>query len=234
MREYFTRDEDHKQVVIEVDPNAYGHSQRLKWLLSVFIKFDTEAFSEQYEQFLDTKASLIGLLEQTQESRYVGSRTLDGWIELYFYTADSKNFTKKTAAFFHNFEYPFETHIVKDAKWDFYTHNLYPTEQEWHIIQTHKIIEMLQEEEDAIEVVRPVEHYVSFATPTQKERFVAKLPLNGFEYKDEISSEEFDNGIALVKTHNVTPETLQEEITTLYELLAPEQGSYELWSTQLA
>ena len=235
MREYFTRVEDGQEITIEVNPNAYGYSQKLKWLLSVFIKFDiANSSSEQYEQFLDTKESLISFLEHSAASKFVGSRNVDGWIELYFYTPDSKDFTKKTSSFFQNFEYPFETHIVKDTKWDFYTYNLYPTEQEWHIIQTQKIIEMLKEEEDTLEVPRPVEHYISFATPTQKERFVARLPLEGFRYEDEIDSEEFDNGIALVKNHDITLDTLKNEIQTLYTLIAPEQGSYELWSTQLA
>ena len=234
MREHFSREEDNTLVMIEVEPNAYGYSQKLQWLLSLFIKFDaSDETAENYEQFLDTKESLIQFLEHDENSKYVGSRVVDGWSELYFYTRDSKNFTKRSASFFQEFEYPYETNIVKDAKWSFYTNHLYPTQTEWFMIQSQKIIEMLQEEGDDTTQPHQVEHYVYFDTPTQKERFVAKLPLEGFEYKDEISSEEFDNGIALMKTHSVTPEVVQQEILKLLDFLQAENGYYELWSTTL-
>ena len=235
MLEEVIRNEGDQVVKIEVDPNAYGYMQKFPWLLSLFIKFDSQEHSmEECEQFLDTKESLITFLQLDNTSKYVGSREIDGWSELYFYTQNSKDFTKKVAAFLQDFEYPFETNIVKDAKWEFFKKTLYPTEEEWDAIESKRIIKMLYEEGDDIMVPRKVEHYVYFDTPTQKERFVERLPLEGFAYQDEISTEDFENGVALVKEHNVGVDTIAHETALLREAIAPQNGHYALWSTTMA
>ena len=94
-------------------------------------------------------------------------------------------------------------------------------------------IYLLEEEGDTLEVPRMVEHYISFDTPTQKERFVNALTQDSFSFKDEISSEEFENGIALSKEHSVTREAVAVVVEELFEMIKNEQGYYEGWSTTL-
>ena len=209
--------------------------QKYSWLFSVFIKFDLEdETQEKYEEFLDTKASIIVTVEHNEDARYVGSRVVDGWTELYFYAKDSKSLNSKVSSILSSLEYAYEANVVKDPKWDFFNFNLYPSELEFHNIESLDIIEQLEEEGDKIEQQRSVEHYVFFDTPTQKERYIKELSLEGFEYKDDISSEEFDNGIALVKTHDVLPETLEKVVFEICESLKKDHGSYAGWSTTLA
>jgi len=128
----------------------------------------------------------------------------------------------------------YESNVVRDAKWDFHYRNLAPTELELCHIQSEKIIFLLQEEGDNLEIPRVVEHYVSFETPTQKNKFINSLNLEGFSFKDEISSDEFENGIALVKMHAVTSEEVQKVVNELFEAIKKKQGYYEGWSTLLA
>ncbi len=92
---------------------------------------------------------------------------------------------------------------------------------------------MLQEEGDELSTPRDVEHYISFDTATQKERFIKNIITYGFEFKDDISSEEFEHGAALVKFHSVTNEELRNVVEELYELIKKEHGYYEGWSTTL-
>jgi len=235
MREFFNRVEDGYEILVEIEPNAYAYSNKYGWLLSIFIKFDaTDDTKEGFEEFLETKESLIIALEHDKKAKYVGSRFIDGWSELYFYAVDSKELDKLVANILAPSSYVYESHVVRDSKWDFHHKNLEPTELELTHIQSNKIIYLLEEEGDVLSIIRPVEHYISFDTPTQKERFLHNLELEGFTFKDEISSDEFENGIALLKEHAVTQEEVQKNVQELFKAIKKENGYYEGWSTILA
>lgn len=234
MRELFQRKEDENIVGIEVDLNAFAYSNVYPWLLSVFIKFDIVNESEiSYEEFLELKESLIISLEHDELAKYVGSRMVDGWYELYFYSKDSKDIDSKVSSMLLSSPYVYESNIVRDTKWDFHYKNLAPSELELCHIESEKIIALLKEEGDNLELPRIVEHYISFELPTQKNRFVNTLELEGFTIKDDISTEEFEHGLALVKEHNVTSEELKNVIELLFVEIKKAQGYYEGWSTTL-
>lgn len=234
MREIFTRQEDGILVHIEVDMNAFAYVKRFSWLFSVFVKFDAlDESSDGFEEFLESKESLIIALENKDTAKYVGMRIVDGWSELYFYSDDSKELDTTVAKMLTPNNYKYESSVVKDAKWDFHYKNIFPTELELCHIESEKIIFLLQEEEDDVTIEREVEHYVSFETPTQKNRFINTLNLEGFSLKDEIDSEEFENGVALVKRHAVSSEAVREVVEELFASIKKNQGFYEGWSTTL-
>jgi len=234
MRDFFKRVEDGSEIIVETDSSAYGYSQRYDWLLSVFIKFDMASESgEGFEEYLELKESLIIALEHDEKAKYVGGRSVDGWSELYFYAADSKGLVAQVDAILKDSGYKYESSVVRDAKWDFHYKNLTPNELEFAHMQSEKIIYLLEEEGDVLDMPRIVEHYVSFDTPTQKERFLDALTQESFQFKDEISSEEFENGIALTKEHAVTEEVLKAVVEELFVMIKSQNGYYEGWSTTL-
>jgi regulator of RNase E activity RraB len=235
MREYFTRIEDKSTIHIEINLNAFAYSGENPWLFSVFIKFDgVDESKNGFEEFLETKESLVIALEHEEKAKYVGARNVDGWSELYFYAKDSKELEHVAQHILRESNYVYESSIVKDTKWNFHHKNLTPSELEQCHIQSEKIIFMLKEEDDDLSVVRPVEHYISFELPTQKNRFINTLDIEGYTLKDEISSEEFEHGIALIKEHDLQSETLKAEIDKLFIAIKKCQGYYEGWSTTLA
>nr|WP_275853677.1 DUF695 domain-containing protein [Sulfurimonas sp. SAG-AH-194-C20] len=220
---------------MEIDLNAFAYSSNNPWLFSVFIKFDgLDESLNGFEEFLETKESLIIALEHQEKAKYVGTRNVDGWSELYFYAKDSKELDSVAQHILKESTYVYESNVVRDAKWDFHHKNLIPSELEQCHIQSEKIIFMLKEEEDDLSKKRKVEHYISFELPTQKNRFINSLDIKGYILKDEISSEEFEHGIALLKEHDVRSETLKSEIDTLFKEIKKCQGYYEGWSTTLA
>jgi len=234
MRDFFTRKNGSEIIFIEVDMEAEELKSKYPWLFSVFIKFDTmDKNSQNYEEFLELKESLIIALEYDGNVKYVGSRVLDGWSEFYFYSINSKELNSLAVAILKDSNYLNESNVVKDTKWDFFFKHLLPTQDEYHHIQSSKIIFLLEEEGDKLNEVREVEHYVSFTTPTQKNRFLDNLTLDGFSFKDEVSSEEFENGIALVKQHCIEEEVVKEVVDSLLLEIKKENGYYEGWSTTI-
>jgi hypothetical protein len=234
MRENFQRLEDGDLINIEVDLNAFAYSNRYSWLFSVFIKFNSlDENSNAFEEFLETKESLIIALEHDEKAKFVGMRVVDGWSEFYFYAQDSKSLDSTVAKILKPSDYIYESNVVKDSKWEFYNRNLFPTELELCHIESDKIIFLLEEEGDDLFKSRMVEHYVSFETPTQRDRFLKNLNIEGFSFKDDISSDEFDNGIALIKEHSVTRDEAKKVIENLFTEIKKENGYYEGWSTTL-
>ncbi len=234
MREIFKRLENDTLFNIEIDIDAGGYKEDYPWLFSVFVKYDgLDDSTESYEEFLETKESLIIAIEYEDKAKYLGSRIVDGWSEFYFCASSSKELNSMVTAMLKNTGYVYESNIIKDKKWNFYETQLFPTELELIHIQSSKIIFLLEEEGEDLSIPRDVEHYVSFLTPTQKNRFVNTLDIEGFSFKDDISSEEFEHGVALVKKHTVTEEDVKKVVEELFLKIKEEQGFYEGWSTTL-
>lgn len=235
MREVYERVEDNTPISIEVDTDAIDMKHEFNMLFSVFVKPNlTGNTVDVYEECLELKESMIIAVEYEGNAKYVGTRIVDGWHEIYFYTSTAKELNTLVASLLGESGHMYESHVVKDKKWDFYEKQLFPTELDFAHIQSDKIILLLQDEGDDLAVPRDVEHYVSFETPTQKERFIENVQKDGFIFKDDIANDEFAHGVALVKSHDVTKKTLQEVVDSLFEKIKESHGYYEGWSTTLA
>jgi len=236
MREIYTKIEDDQIATIEVNLDATEFKDTHPWLLSVFLKYD--GFDESktgYEEYLETKESLIIALEHENSAHYLGCRVVDGWSELYFCAKHSKGLEKVVNTILKTSDYVYESNVVKDTKWGFYETQLFPSELDFAHIQSAKIIFLLKEEGEDLDIQRDVEHYASFLTPTQKNKFInILLDLDlGYSFKDDISSDEFEHGVAFVKKHAVDEEAVKEVVQEIFAEIKKMQGYYEGWSTTL-
>ncbi len=234
MREIFKKTVDGSLVNIEIDVDADEFKSGRPWLFSVFVKYEgLDETKDGYEDFLETKESLIIALEHTNKANYVGSRIIDGWSEFYFHCEDSKDLNSIVAKILSSTGYVYESNVVRDTKWNFYETQLFPSELELHHIQSAKIIFLLEEEEDDLSVEREVEHYAVFDTATQKDRFVEHAKELGFAFKDDIATDEYEHGVALVKIHMPREEEVKKVVEELFPEIKKEHGYYEGWSTTL-
>ena len=232
MREVFSRVEDGQEVNIEVCLDAKEHKETSSWIFSVFIKFDS--LNDDLEEFFETKESLIIALEHENRANYVGNRLVGDWSEVYFYAEDSKQLDAITAKMLKPTKYMYESNVARDKEWEFFDFNIFPTDLELCLMQSQHIISLMQEEGDDKSIVREVEHYSSFDTLTQKTRFVENALTCGFVFKDDISSDELEYGVALTKEHSLDEDELRKVISPLLDFIKEEHGEYELWSTTLA
>ncbi len=234
MRNIYKKLQDDVLYTIEYEEDALDYKAEHPWLFSVFIKFDNfDDAKDGYEEFLETKESLIIAIEYENTAKYVGTRVVEGWSEIYFYASDSKGFNTTVADILNPSKYVFESNIVKDAKWNFFETQLLPSELEHHHIISSQIIFLLEEEGDDLFNSREVEHYAVFDTQTQKDRFTELSRESGFEYKDDLSTDEYAYGVAVVKSHNILEDEVKKVVEEIYELIKKEHGYYEGWSTTL-
>lgn len=221
------------QIEVELELDYEKLAKKNGTLLSVFIKYDPLHRQEEIDTFLELKESLILGLEHKLHAIYAGMRVADGWSELYFYAPSAKELSNAVKKYLSDTPYPYESNGVRDAKWEFYQKQLLPTPLEEQHIQSIKTLVLLAEEGDLLTAVREVEHYIVFDTQSQKERFIPKAEKLGYAVKDDLSSEEFSYGVALVKEHDVTYDTIKALVTELFMLATQEQAYYEGWSTTL-
>ena len=229
MLEKFIRD----GVFIEVNLGDIRNESELEYLISVFVKFNAlHEEVEKIEAFLDFKEQVIEALEKM--AVYIGMRVVDGWSEFYFYSKESKGIEQKISAIFSGSGYVYETSVVRDNKWDFYYKNLFPSDLEMYLIYSKKIVLQMMAEGDDLSVPREVEHYVSFDTQSQKERFLRSIEEIGFHYKDDVDNKELAHAVAITKEHALDQDSLKQNISDLLELVKKDHGRYELWSAPLA
>lgn len=218
---------------IEVNLGDIRNETELEYLVSVFVKFNAlHEEIERVEKFLDFKEKVINALEK--EAVYIGMRVIDGWSEFYFYSKESKGIEQKISAIFSGSGYVYETSVVRDNKWDFYYKNLFPTDLEMYLIYSKKIVLQMMAEGDNLVEPREVEHYVSFDTASQKERFLDSIGEIGFRYKDDVDNKELAHAVAITKEHALDQDSLKKNISELLELIKKDHGRYELWSAPLA
>lgn len=217
---------------IEVNLGDIRNESELEYLISVFVKFNAlHEDIEEVEEFLNFKERVIDALEK--EAVYIGMRVVDGWSEFYFYSKESKGIEQKIASIFSGSGYVYETSIIRDNKWNFYYKNLFPSDLEMYLIYSKKIVLQMMAEGDNLEVPREVEHYVSFDTASQKERFLKSIDKIGFRYKDDVDNKELAHAVAITKEHSLDQDSLEKNISELLELIKKDHGRYELWSAPL-
>ncbi len=220
-------------IFVEVNLGDIRNESELEYLISVFVKFNAiHEDIENVEKFLNFKEKVIEALEK--DAVYIGMRVVEGWSEFYFYSKESKGVEQKISAIFSGSGYVYETSITKDNKWNFYYKNLFPTDLEMYLIYSKKIVLQMMAEGDNLAAPREVEHYVSFDTQSQKERFLKSIEGIGFTYKDDIDNKELAHAVAIAKEHALDQDSLEKNICELLELVKKDHGRYELWSAPLA
>lgn len=226
---YFTRVSDSTEQKIGIDLDFYHNLPNAKRLYSlwVFIKStQIDALQERITQEL----------QQSHKAQFVAIREADGWSELYYYATNEKGFTKLIQQIMSEYNLLFECGSHKDNRCRLYLEELYPSELEFHQIESRHIIETLLLEGDTIEQPREVEHYAFFQTEANMLRFVEAIKELGFHLKQSIiqSESDYPYGAIVAKEHSVTLEVVQNTIADLLEKIMLEHGYYEGWSTTLS
>jgi regulator of RNase E activity RraB len=244
MREFYTQIEDGSLVKIEVELEAEENIMDkaiYPWLYTVFIKLKSPLpnglADEDEEDFLsECKDRLAIKLQEKEKAVYVGSKTRDGWYELYFYLEDPKGVENKTKDLLNAFGYKYESNAVKDRKWNIYEVSLCPNAKQAHHIQSHQIIEEMAEEGDDLSKPREVEHYILFEIASLREKFEELLVEKALTCKGDFEreDEEYIYGLAVAIEHNLEAETINETTDMLMDLCKEHHGHYEGWSASLA
>lgn len=202
------------------------------------------SYSDSRENGLpsDTEFDKLAEIENSIEAElakvsavFVGRLYCDRRMDIYFYLEPSANADSAVKQALTRFpSYDFRTRINSDKDWETYFDFLYPSPMQMQSIQNDLIIRNLLEHGDILEKERQVDHWIYFAQPHEREKYLSAIKGKGFrvesmeqvEYKTERPFK-----LQISRNDKVTPEATDQYIIELWKIANECNGVYDGWET---
>jgi len=128
-------------------------------------------------------------------------------------------------------EYVHKSDTERSCYWD----DLFPTDNDWQVIQDIRVQDALREEGDSLTTPRPIEHWTYFRNEADRERFVALLG-NRFDACELYETPDSDRGIYTAKLKHIgLPDYRSMNSTTIFLNNTAREcgGDYDGWETEV-
>lgn len=168
---------------------------------------------------------------------FAGRITSNGFRDFYFFGENTilmKKQVSSTIAEFPKYEFNFEHKL--DKEWSVYFDFLYPSPRQMRVIRNRQVLEQVEKLGDSLTKPRIVFHWIYFKTQkelNQFENFTANL---GFETKNKVKTEEFDEYkfvILISRVDKVGYDDIDDYVLKLWEKALELNGDYDGWETSL-
>jgi hypothetical protein len=183
-------------------------------------------------QSLNAFEDALQALVQQQESTYVGRVTVDGHRHFYIYTSDSEDaWSSRLDALGRSHGYSLAYAMKTDDGHGGYWQELYPTEDDWQVIQDLRVIQALAEQGDDGTTPRSIDHWAYFPSQIAAERFSHWAQEQGY---GSLATDIADDGKfrvrfaheGTVRLGNITSHTIK-----LRRKASEVGGEYDGWET---
>ncbi len=126
-----------------------------------------------------------------------------------------------------------EISIAEDPKWEFYLNTLYPDafEKQWKI--DREVIEQLKANNDNLQILREINHWIYFPEIKSREDFKRNLNSNFYRIVEEETLQESQYPYRLIISHTSTVEfeTINKITTVLLKKTIEAGGNYDGWES---
>jgi hypothetical protein len=186
----------------------------------------------------------IGFIEDRLEmeslryrvGKYIGRIVTQGSVNfIYCLKLDFEWGDVANAAMKHFDAYTFESGSRVDTEWEVYQKLLFPSANEWQIIQNHRTCDQLKEAGDNLRLPRAIEHKSYFDLPQKRDSFARQIETEGFKVQKEIEPSEETPLYGLQFYRIDTPYYYDIDALTLAIIDQSEHfgGQYDGWETSL-
>ena len=118
---------------------------------------------------------------QSDKDILVAVLTVQGEVTWYFYSQAPEALQERLSATWDSeFGYTYQVECSEDKPWNFFLKGLYPNIYEKQTIYNREILSACQENEDQVEVPRPIEHWLYFDTEQDMLSAIEKAAALGF------------------------------------------------------
>lgn len=165
---------------------------------------------------------------------YVGRVTVDRHRYFYFFTTQNESAWKKLAkALTAQFGFVLDVSCQDDPSHSGYLKDLYPTADDWRVIQDMKVIDAVQNAGDDGSQARQIDHWCYFDSDHAARRFIVWAVENGFEHDAEGSGRDEDGRYRVRLRHSGTLEIsdITHYTITLRRKAEELGGEYDGWET---
>ena len=178
---------------------------------------------------------------QSDKDILVAVLTARGEVTWYFYSQASEALQERLSATWDSsMGYTYQVECSEDKQWNFFLKGLYPNIYEKQTIYNREILYACQENEDQVEVPRPIEHWLYFDTEQDMLTAIEKAAALGFTVysSEKVVPEEGkevqeDLGYCLILSKENTPVQIDGDTWDLIDIALDTHGNYDGWETIL-
>lgn len=171
-----------------------------------------------------------------RHGKYIGRIITQGTVNfIYYLKLDFEWGDTANAAMKHFQNYSFEYGSRTDMEWEVYQQLLFPTNNEWQIIQNHHTCDQLKESGDNLKIQRAIEHKMYFETQSSRALFMDEIKEEGFSILNEIEPTE-DTALYGLQFYRIDVPFYYNIDTLTLHLINKGQmfsGQYDGWETSL-
>lgn len=167
--------------------------------------------------------------------------TARGEVTWYFYSQAPEALQERLSATWDSsMGYTYQVECSEDKPWNFFLKGLYPNIYEKQTIYNREILFACQENEDQVEVPRPIEHWLYFDTEQNMLSAIEKAAALGFTVysskkvvPEEGKEVQEDLGYCLILSKENTPVQIDGDTWDLIDIALDTHGNYDGWETIL-
>jgi len=201
------------------DPDPAGHPQGIEYELIEQLALELDAF-----------------MGERHRARLVGRNAYLGRVEFYFYARTSKGFDTAVHVVMSRFgllDYCYDH--KPDADWSFFEEFLLPGIWELHCIRNRKMLELLRDQGDSLQTVRPLEHWFYLAQRSQAEDLWQMLASRSFQQislREETEYPEQPWALKVARPDALEEAHLNELVREMLALSEACAGTYDGWECE--
>ena len=178
---------------------------------------------------------------QSDKDILVAVLTARGEVTWYFYSQAPEALQERLSATWDSsMGYTYQVECSEDKLWNFFLKGLYPNIYEKQTIYNREILFACQENEDQVEVPRPIEHWLYFDTEQNMLSAIEKAAALGFTVysskkvvPEEGKEVQEDLGYCLILSKENTPVQIDGDTWDLIDIALDTHGNYDSWETIL-
>ena len=178
---------------------------------------------------------------QSDKDILVAVLTARGEVTWYFYSKAPEALQERLSATWDSeFGYTYQVECSEDKQWNFFLKGLYPNIYEKQTIYNRETLYACQENDDQVEVPRPIEHWLYFDTEQDMLNAIEKAAALGFTVysSEKVVPEEGkevqeDLGYCLILSKENTPIDIDGDTWDLIDIALDTHGGYDGWETIL-
>jgi len=171
-------------------------------------------------------------LEASSGAVYVGRNTCAGKRDFYFYASTAENWSKQVDAFMRAFPaYRYECSGRADPRWSVYRELLYPSDEDLQRIGNRRVCDSLANHGDALEVARPIDHFIYFSQEAARAAYAEAVTKLGCRIEQHIEPSDSDQRLGLRISNVGVPSLAEIDGLTLplWRLAREHGGDYDGW-----
>jgi uncharacterized protein (TIGR01619 family) len=169
-----------------------------------------------------------------ERATFVGRITTAGRREFYFYGDDTTHFEDTISRAMRKYAaYRFDMGTKQDEPWSQYLDLLYPSPEEFQRIKNRRVVEILEQHGDQLAKALLVSHWAYFATPEDRNAFLAEVAGRRFTIADASAyarePSPYPYGVTLARVDSI--DQIDDVTIELLNLAQSHAGEYDGWET---